>query len=93
MHAYEPSFLYGHSTLMRVVRGAVAVVVVGLTGAAWVTAGPGNYDQTPRLRVALEPVTVVGHREVAAASSDAAMLVGGCERPQIDNGRAARKVG
>lgn len=91
MNAYEPSFLSGHSTLMRVLRGTVAVAVVGLTAAAWVTAGPGNYDQTPRLRVSLEPVTVVGHREVA--STDAPLLVGGCERAQVDAGRAARKVG
>lgn len=92
MHAYEPSFLSGHSTLVRVLRGAVTVAVVGLTGAAWVTAGPGNYDQTPRLRVALDPVTVVGKRDVATLPSDGAVVVGGCERPQAD-GRALRKVG
>ena len=93
MHAYESGFLDGHSTLVRVLRGTVAVAVVGLTAAAWVTAGPGNYDQTPRLRVALEPVTVVGHREIANVSTDATMVVGGCERAQPDNGRATRKVG
>ena len=93
MHAYEPSFLYGQSTLMRGVRGAVAIAVVGLTAAAWATAGPGNYDQTPRLNIALEPVTVVGHREVAAMSTGTPTLVGGCERSQIDGGRTQRKVG
>lgn len=91
MQAYEPSFLSGHSTPMRLLRGAAAVVVVALTGAAWVTAGPGNYDQAPRLRVSLEPVTVVGHRDVAAMPGDGAVLAGGCERPQ--DGRTLRKVG
>lgn len=91
MHAYEPSFLSGHSAPMRVLRGAAVVAVVTLTGAAWMTAGPGNYDQAPRLRVSLEPVTVVGQREVAAMPGDGAMLVGGCERPQ--DGRSVRKVG
>lgn len=91
MHAYEPSFLSGQSAPMRMLRGAVAVAVVGLTAAAWVTAGPGNYDQGPRLRVALEPVTVVGQREVAATPAGGAVVVGGCERPQ--DGRALRKVG
>jgi len=93
MHAYEPSFLYGHSTPMRVLRGAVTVAVVGLTAAAWVTAGPGNYDRTPLQHVALEPVTVVGHREVADMSTAAPTVVGGCDRPQVDGGRALRKVG
>ncbi|WP_427913314.1 hypothetical protein ACPWT1_22295 [Ramlibacter sp. MMS24-I3-19] len=92
MHAYEPGFLDGHSTLVRVLRGAVAVAVVGLTAAAWLTAGPGNYDRTAPVRVALDPVTVVGHREVAD-STQSPTLVGGCERSQIDSGRTARKVG
>lgn len=90
MHAYQPTYFSSHPALVRTVRVAVVVAVVGLLAAAWGTAGPGNYYQPPQTRVTLPQVVVVGQRDTGRAD---VAISGGCERGQADAVRAVRRLG
>lgn len=90
MQAFEPTFFSRSTPVVRAVRAALAIAVVGIVAAAWATAGPGNYDRVPVARVTLPPVTVVAQRE---AVPPVAANETRCERAQVDAGRATRRVG
>ena len=92
MHTCESTFFSRPTALRKTVRVVLGVAFAGLVAFAWGTAGPGNYDHSPVVRVTMPQVTVIGQREPAAVPAGAASVVG-CERSQLDAARGSRKLG
>jgi hypothetical protein len=92
MHAFTSTFSTRPTVLRKAVAAALGVALVGGVALAFATAGPGNFDRSPVVRVSLPQVTVVGHREPEVVPAPGATVVG-CERSQVDAARSGRKLG